>query len=322
VRNILITSAGAGPAVAVIKALKQQRSFPLKITACDINLLAAGLYLADNYYIVPLASEKTFIKQILKICKRENIDAVIPILDTEMPVFAKNIKRFKKRGIRLLVNKLDIIEICNDKVRTQKFCKENNILCPRIYSQEELRKGKLQFPLISKPKKGIGSRDINIIRNKAQLKKFLPIPKGYFIQHYIEGREFTIDVLLNSKGDVLTVIPRERLVVRSGQMVKGRTCKDKRLINFCTDIAKKLGLRESNCIQVKVKDKRIYLIEINPRYGTGVSLSIGAGANVPLLQLKSAFEIPISREELDFKDNFYMIRYWEEIYKNKLSMLR
>ena len=56
-------------------------------------------------------------------------------------------------------------------------------------------------------------------------------------------------------------------------------------------------------------------VEINPRYGTGVSLSIQAGVNFPRLQWLSAFAPgSITPEMLRFRPGVGMIRYWEEIY--------
>ena len=53
-----MVSAGVG----TIKALKKK--YP--VVAVDSNNLAAGLYLADHAYVVPNATEPTFIAKILE----------------------------------------------------------------------------------------------------------------------------------------------------------------------------------------------------------------------------------------------------------------
>ena len=60
---------------------------------------------------------------------------------------------------------------------------------------------------------------------------------------------------------------------------------------------------------------RLAFVEINPRYGTGVSLSIHAGVDFPRLQWLSA-RAPeaITPAMLRFRPGVGMIRYWEEIY--------
>ena len=143
------------------------------------------------------------------------------------------------------------------------------------------------------------------------------------MQHHVNGIEYTIDTISDQNGRILAAAPRERIVVKSGQSVKGRTTKDKRLIEYGKGISSKFGIKWVACSQCKVTDDRkIFFIEINPRYGTGVSLSIGAGLNIPLLQIKLALGMPIKKEELDFTDNFYMIRYWEEILRNGKDLIK
>jgi carbamoyl-phosphate synthase large subunit len=313
--KILITGAGAGPAIAVIKALKAQKELDLKVISIDMGRLAAGLYLSDDRYLVPAAEDADFIDTVLGICRKEGIDIVIPISDPETMVFANNIGRFKNLETKVLVCGLETAQIANDKLRAYKFCLENGILAPKVYSSEELEKGGMGFPLIIKSRTGRGARHAYKIEDPKELAAYLPVKEGYFVQEYIEGTEYTIDIISDNDGKILAVVPRERIVVKAGQIVKGRTVKDRRLMTYCEEVCHKLKIKWAACLQCKVaKDGRIFFIEVNPRYGTGVSLSIGAGLNIPLLQVKLALGLTIRKEELDFADNFYMIRYWEEIF--------
>ena len=62
---------------------------------------------------------------------------------------------------------------------------------------------------------------------------------------------------------------------------------DQELIAQCAKIALSAGLVGMSCIQcIKTKDNQYYFIEINPRPGSGIDLSINAGVNMPLLWLK------------------------------------
>lgn len=321
-KNILITSAGAGPAVAVIKALKAQKEIKLKVISVDMDSFAAGLYLSDNHYLVPFAKEPDFIDRILEICKKEDINIIIPIFDTETIVFANNIECFKSLDIKVLVNEAEVVRICNDKLITYKFCLENQILVPEVYTQEQLNNEQVEFPIVLKPRMGVGTKGIRRIENMQELSLNLPLKDDYLAQKYIEGIEYTIDSISDEKTEVLAVVPRERMVVKDGQTVKGRTTKDERLINYGREITRKFRIKWVGCSQCKItKDSKIFFIEMNPRYGTGVSLSIGAGVNIPLIQIKLALGIGIRQEELEFLDNFYMIRYWEEIFKKGDSFL-
>ena len=60
---------------------------------------------------------------------------------------------------------------------------------------------------------------------------------------------------------------------------------------------------------------------MNPRYGTGISLSVGAGINMPLLHLKLGLDKKIEDDELVFEDGCTMLRSWEEIFINENGAL-
>jgi carbamoyl-phosphate synthase large subunit len=316
--NVLIPSAGAGPCTAVIKALKSQKTLKLKVVSIDKDPLAAGLYLSDKYYLVPASDDPAFMDNVIRICRKEDINIIIPIFEPETPVFAKNAVMFERLNIKVLVNEPGVISIMNDKLKTYDFCLKNSIVAPKIYSPEELKKRKATFPILLKPEMGVGTKGMLKIDNQKELTGFLPLKPGYFAQEFIDGTEYTIDSVSDENGKALAVVPRERIAVRSGQIVKGRTAKDKRLIEYGKEIANKFKNKWVGCSQCKVtKENEIFFIEANPRYGTGISLSIAAGLDIPVIEIKLALNMPIKKEELDFIDNYYMIRYWEEIFRSK-----
>ena len=60
----------------------------------------------------------------------------------------------------------------------------------------------------------------------------------------------------------------------------------------------------------------LYFVEMNPRYGTGISLSIAAGIEFPRLQWLAHYDPDaITPDMLKFRANVEMLRYWEEVYR-------
>lgn len=313
--RVAVTSAGAGPGIAVIKALKKQKEIPLEVIAMDMDPTGAGLYLADKHCIVPAAKSEGFIEFILSYCRSEEINFILPIFDLETPVFSRSKRRFREEaGINILISDFETIDTSNDKVKSQILCESNGILCPAMFTVEEMQTGKVSFPVILKPKEGIGSKGVKIINNLEELERQLPLDESFLIQEYIEGVEYSIDSISDAHGKFLACVPRERMVVKAGQTVKGKTTKDNELERWGKTVAETFGIQGPGCSQCKVRDGEIYFMEMNPRYGTGVSLAIGAGLNIPLLQIKMALGIEIRAEELQYKDDFFMTRYWEEVF--------
>jgi carbamoyl-phosphate synthase large subunit len=318
--NILVTSAGGMTAISVIKALKKQKRHPIKIVAVDMNPLSVGFYLSNSYYSIPSVDKpKRYIKKILEICHKEKIDLIIPTSDSELPLYAKNKNKFIKINCVVPIPDEKSVQICNDKLKTYYFFKKNNINTPKTYQEKEFSNSnkKIKFPLIIKPRLGRGSRNIFIAKNQKEL-EFLQnyIDEKIIAQEFIKGEEYTIDVLADFQGKILSAVPRIRIATKAGVSVIGKTVKNKKLIDFAIDVARKIKLIGPANIQCIVRKNIIYATEINPRFSGGLSLTVGAGINGPKIILDLINGKKINKIPLKYRPNVCMLRYWEEIFTN------
>jgi len=320
--NVMVTSAGAGPAVAVIKALKRQNQLHVRIHAIDANPLSAGLYLSDTYDIVPYANHPNFIPEVLKICLNRKVDFIVPVFDVETPVFVQYKHDFETKGIRVLVNDMEVIEICNNKLKTYEYCLTHGILVPPVFTTDDIQNNRIIYPVIAKPVHGIGSQDMVLIRDAEEMHFWQQhIQPQTLYQQFVNGPEYTVDTISDLNGNFLAAVPRERIVVKAGQTVKGRVVGKPEFIEYSRKVVESFKIKGVGCLQFKQQNGEKYFIEMNPRYGTGISLSVGAGINMPLLHLKLALGKKIKDDELIFEDGCTMLRYWEEIFLNEKEVL-
>ena len=59
---------------------------------------------------------------------------------------------------------------------------------------------------------------------------------------------------------------------------------------------------------------KVYIFEINLRFGGGVPLSIAAGANLPRYVLEETLGLPVSAKLGQFKPNLLMLRYDQAVF--------
>lgn len=313
--NVAVTSAGSSPAVAVIKALRKQEDITMHITALDMNAASSGMYLADSCFTIPPSHKPGFIESVIKLCRKHGIQCLIPIIDEELFVFADNKNFFDRSGIKLIVNNKDTIRLAKNKYLTQKFCIQEGILAPKAVIPADIDKAKkLDYPLIMKPQDGRGSADVVRINDKNELSFYKRHFQGSIIQQFIEGKEYTIDIVASCAGEILQAVPRERIAVKAGMSYKGRTTKDSKLIDYGKAVAKKFRIDGPANIQCIVNKNGIYLIEVNPKFSAGLPLTVASGVNIPLILIKLAFNLSVEKNEFKFKDGIYMFRFWEEIF--------
>ena len=318
--NILITSAGRRGALVKcfkesIKGIEKVRG---EIFAIDANPLSAALYICDKYYIVPYVSDKNYISTLFKICKKENIKLIIPTIDTELLILSHNKKKFKEIGTIIVVSNSESIKICRDKLKTFKFFIENNIPTVKTFSREQIDEiNNLNYPKFIKPCYGSGGKNTFKVKNKKELDFYKNYIDNPVIQEFAKGQEFTLDVLADLRGKVVNVVPRERIEIRAGEVNKGKTVKDQRLIKFGKMIVEKLGGIGPITIQCFIKDDEIKFTEINPRFGGGYPLSFAAGANYPELLIRMALGESITAKLGEFEENLIMLRWEDAVFKKE-----
>jgi len=312
--NVLITSAGRrGALVKCFKdTIKEMEICSGKVISIDASPLAAALYLSDKHYIVPRISDPNYINILLNICKEENIKLIIPTIDTELLILSHNKKKFEKNGIRIAISDTKVIEICSNKLKTFQFFKENNILTVETFSYCQVdKKQNINYPLFIKPCSGSASINTYKINNRKELDFFIDYIENPVIQEYAEGQEFTMDILADFNGKVINVVPRERIEIRAGEINKGRTVKDGKIIEYAKNITEKLGAVGPITIQCFKKGNEIKFTEINPRFGGGYPLSFAAGANYPELLIRMVLGEKITKKLGEFDENLIMLR-WED----------
>ena len=69
-QNVLIPGAGGAAGIGAIKSLRMCK-FQGKIVSTDVDILSAGLYLAEKGYVVPPANDPLFLQEAMKIIEKE-----------------------------------------------------------------------------------------------------------------------------------------------------------------------------------------------------------------------------------------------------------
>lgn len=314
--RVLVTSAGAGPAIAIIKAIKRSASGDSNfVVAVDANAASAGLFLADAQELIPRSDSAQYIPRLLEVCLKFDVQLLIPILDLETPVVAANVSEFERIGVAVAVNSPECLARCNDKIRSSEVCARSAITQPRTF----LRRSDIPtdcFPIVAKSICGTGSVGQYLFAHPEELAAASIDDRSVIFQEFVSGTEYSIDTFGEATNPYFVAVPRERRKVKGGQTVHGIVTDDDALKEYARRCCHAFGITDVSCIQV-IRDKGgvFYFIEINPRYGTGVSLSIAAGVDFPRLQF-SALLAPYALPNIarSLTPGVQMVRYWEEIF--------
>jgi len=126
-------------------------------------------------------------------------------------------------------------------------------------------------------------------------------------------KNYIFQECIDSKGKIISVVPRLRIEVRAGEVSKAKTVKDKNIIDEVKRLCSCLdGAYGYLTIQLFKTDERIVFIEINPRFGGGYPLSYLSDANFAKYLIEDFMGKNLEYNE-DWKSGNIMLRYDAEV---------
>ena len=218
--NILIAGVGGGgTGMELIKSFKMAKN-NYKIIATDMWPNSFGLMETPYRYVIPPASSSEYIDSLLKICKKEDVQAIATGSEPELKKVAQNSKIFEENGVKVLLNDWDLIEKCTDKYKLTELLKTMGISYPQffLYENEDDLKKVESYPVIIKPRIGGGSQNVFLAMDEEELKFFTKYLKKYgyepLVQEYVGSydEEYTIGILHADNGKLLTSIAMKRML--------------------------------------------------------------------------------------------------------------
>ncbi|MCR4587513.1 MAG: ATP-grasp domain-containing protein [Lachnospiraceae bacterium] len=320
--KLLLTA--IGKRVQLLQHLKSA----FTIIGADASPDNAAREFTDGFYQIPRCSDPAYKEAILTICKREKIDGLIPLYEPEFAALASIREDLRKMGTTLILSSDEVVAISNDKMKTAEFFAKYNIPAPITYREEACDGSHL--PLIAKPVDGMGSEGIFRINSPEELRNAFEEIKHsgrkYIWQELVRGLEYTIDVLCDLEGEPIYIVPRRRVEVRSGEVVKSATVTGelgdtiiKESRHFLESLRKEgriCGPLTLQCFANETESGEICVsfIEINCRFGGGVPLSFEAGADYASALKEMLEGEKVSPRIGDYRE-LLMLRYDQAVYK-------
>jgi carbamoyl-phosphate synthase large subunit len=314
--NVLITSAGRrGQLVQAFNLRVAEYGISTRVMGADASPLAAAPYLADEQLIVPRIDSNLYLSTILDLCSLQGVKLLIPTIDTELKLLSGAQSLFNSVGTTVCVSAPAVIQITSSKALTHQWLVAQGFPAPRQLNERESlgSLGEQSVGVVLKPVSG--SRSIGVsFHSLSELPAV--VPEGFVCQECILGEEFTVSTYVNRHGKCVAAVPRLRLEVRDGEVSKGRTVADPAMEKLVRDVAESLpgawGPLNIQIIKERETD-RLFIIEINARFGGGDPLAWVAGCDIPSYLLSEVVGSPFSGS-LEWRSGVTMLRFDQAVY--------
>lgn len=271
---------GVGRRIELLQAFRNAAlvlNKELRIYGADMAGTAPALAYCDFTRKVVAMKDPRYIDNLLSICADDRIDLLIPTIDTDLLELSENLEKFEAIGTKVMISAPDKIRICRDKNNTSQFFVDCGLHAPiPVNDWKEYKSG---YPAFIKPKDGSSSINAFKVENQEELEVYAGQVEDYIVQPFVSGHEYTIDIFCDWEGEPICIVPRERLQVRAGEVLKTQICMDKTMIEESKALCKAFKPCGPMTVQLIRDDTGVdWFIEINPRFGGGAPLSMKAGA--------------------------------------------
>lgn len=258
--------------LSLIKLLKGVKKYDVEVIGSDTLEYGeyAGSLLVDKYYVAPpISEEQAYLKFLNELYILEGIDLLIPASDAEA-LFLSKYKEYVQvpfyladaETVRFFKDKL----ICTEGLEKQGFC------VPPVITDLRSEKKVIFRKRVSVSSKGIYIVDLSkekLIENHFN--------SDYFIQPYIEGETYIVDVLSDKNGIPHLIVPRKTIELKDATAYRSQIVYDEKLIELSQKLCSLYKLPGFCNIDFKKDGDSYYFIEVNVRFaGSGIFSAVAS----------------------------------------------
>ncbi len=343
--TILLTASGSPSMPGLIKCFKNNGERNIRIVGTDMKGDPSINLMVDVFYKVSPAFYGEYIDLILKICKTEKVDIIIPGMSQELSVMLLNKDKFEDIGTKVSISESETLLIANNKLKLYKFMAEHSLTVPEFYPLKHVSEleeicislGYPQKPVCIKITEGSGSRGVRIIdANKSRYDLFVnDKPNSFYttlkemteilsekselpemiVMEYLPGIEYTVD-LLADKGNVLYIAGKRNNVSLMSIAQESTLIKDPIAYKLCCEIVELMNLDGNIGFDFLYDaDSVPVLMDINPRITATISLCAAGGLNLPYLRVKQLLGEELPEVEINY--GIKMKRRYLEMFTDK-----
>jgi carbamoyl-phosphate synthase large subunit len=316
-----------GPGVPILRSLKESKQNP-KLIGFSYDVLEPGNFmdLVENSFILPYPSTgpNLLLERIKYIHSIEPLDMIFPCLDSELDNYIQIQSELLKLGIQLFLPTKEQLHT-RDKSSLNEKLIGSGVNLPETMVIQDVNSLKLAVEKIGLP------FFVKGIYYEAYLAYSLEEAIGYFyrlsskwgipiiIQKAIKGEECNL-VALAKEGEALGMVSMKKLFLTDkGKAWAGVTIDNQEVREISSRILKHIHWNGGCELEfvIETSSKKLYLLEINPRFPAWVYLATAAGVNLPEAQMNLCLSQTINLRK-DYEIGKVFVRHsWDEIISMK-----
>ena len=291
----------------------QELGFETIMINCNPETVSTDYDTSDRLYFEPITLES-----VLNIVDIEKPDGVIVQYGGQTPL--KLVNDLTKFGVPVIGTSSESIDAAEDREKFKNILKDIDVLQPANSTARNKKQAleeaeKIGYPIIVRPSYVLGGRAMEVIYEPKELKKYIteavrvsndaPVLIDKFLN---EAIEIDVDAVRDLKGDVFIAGIMQHIEeagVHSGDSACSiptysiNKVQIKLIKEITIKMANKLDVKGLMNVQFAIKDKNIFVIEVNPRASRTIPfVSKSIGISVAKIAAKCMLGVSIKKQKL------------------------
>lgn len=276
-KTILVSGASGIVGYGILRSLRKMG---------DVRLVGTSIYpespantFADVFELAPGTTVPEYVDWLESIIRRYSVDMIIPGIEIDMEVWNKNRDRLSRTGAYVMLNNPALIDLCLDK---WKFHEQLVKAHPEITIRTSLSADGFDFPLLLKPRKGFGSKGIEIVKSNSDLARFEhEIGDRLMVQELVGDieHEYTVSGFFDDKSELKALFQLRRKLSRQGFTEFAETVDIPEMPRIINGLAGRFKPVGPTNFQFRKDASGWKLLEINPRISSATSIKTAFGYN-------------------------------------------
>jgi carbamoyl-phosphate synthase large subunit len=287
------------PGAAVIRSLRRLNP-DIRIVGLSYDPLESALYShdidrVDSIYLLPfpMKGPEMLLERMLYIHEKEQLQILIPCLDSELSNFMTIYPELKRQGVAAMLPTRSAFDK-RAKENLAEFCKRHSFAGPRTFAANDVSKlaqyaEEIGYPVYVKGKyyeAWLVHTTVDLVEKYDSIARIWGLP--VLVQEALVGEEFDVLGLADGGGEIVGHCAiRKLLRTRTGKGFGGVVVNDPEVTRMAKQIIK--ALRWSGPFEIeflKSPGQPHLLFEINPRFPAWVDFPSQIGCNLPVRLLE------------------------------------
>lgn len=312
-----------GPGVGVARSLKEDPDIQARIIGLAYDAMEPGIYMdwvVDKSYIMPYPSGDgdAYFDRLAFIRDQHGIDFLIPNFDAELPLYIKRASKLAEAGFKTFLPTMEQFKL-RGKDKLIEVAERIDIGLPKTRVVSSLDQFAAAIEEIKLPVmvKGSFYKAYRAYTFSEAIGHYhaLVAEWGYpiIVQEIVAGEELNVIGVGDGAGGSLGLVGIKKMSVTAlGKIWTGVTIKHAAMLEATQRFIREYRWRGPFELECIVRDKDVFLIEINPRFPAWVYFATGVGVNLPARMVRHCLGLPVPPTP-DYEAGKLFVRYTYEL---------